>query len=359
MTELEAVVLLHLLKVPPAQQATLAEHFAALSACFDAPLDAVVKPLAAFSANPGAWLQRARDFIGTTQDAGIDLVAWPDPVYPSLLREIHHPPLLLFARGNLTALSLPQIAVVGSRNASGAGVRLAEDFSTALAAAGFAITSGLALGIDAAAHRGALKTGFTIAVVGAGVDVVYPRQHEALYRQIIAAGGVVVSEQAPGARPLRGHFPRRNRIISGLSAGVLVVEAALKSGSLITARLAMEQGREVFAVPGSIHNPLSRGCHRLIRDGAVLTETVDDIVAQLGGMLAFKAQECAPERSSNVHAVTPSKQKLLDAMGFDPVDFDTLADRAALASGELTATLSALELDGLIEKRAGWYQRVP
>jgi len=357
-TELEAAVLLHLLKVPPAQQLAVTEHFLTLSTCFETPLGALKNTLAEYFANPQGCLRQARDFIAATEDAGIHLVGWSDPSYPLLLREIHHPPLLLFARGDLGALSLPQIAIVGSRNASAAGARVAEGFAETLAASGFAVTSGLALGIDAAAHRGAMKTGVTIAVLGAGVDVVYPRQHQALSQQILANGGVILSEHAPGAPPLRSHFPRRNRIISGLSAGVLVVEAALKSGSLITARLAMEQGREVFAVPGSIHSPLSRGCHRLIREGAVLTETVEDIVTQLGGMLALKAEECGARPASDALQISQVAKGVLEAIGFDPVDFDLLASRLAHSPADLIAALSELELAGLIEKKAGWYQRI-
>ncbi|GIX31664.1 MAG: DNA processing protein DprA [Porticoccaceae bacterium] len=226
--------------------------------------------------------------------AGIQILPLTDPLYPSLLREIPDPPPWLFVRGRPEALSLPQIAIVGSRRASRFGLAQAERFAAQLAAGGFAITSGLAVGIDAAAHRGALRTGVTVAVLGSGLARIYPRQHRELAEEIVAGGGALVAELPPEAPPLPHHFPRRNRILSGLALGVLVVEAAAQSGSLITARHALEQGREVFAVPGSLHNPLSRGCHRLIREGAVLVECAADLVAELGGLLEHKAEELAP-----------------------------------------------------------------
>ncbi len=255
-------------------------------------------------------------------------------------------------------LSLPQIAVVGSRNASRSGSDQAERFAAALAEAGFTVTSGLALGIDAAAHRGALSGGRTLAVLGCGVDVIYPRRNRQLRQRILEGGGALVSELPPGSPPLRQHFPRRNRIISGLSAGVLVVEADLRSGSLITARLAMEQGREVFAMPGSVHNPRSRGCHQLIREGAVLAETLDDIVAPIGGLLGFAAG--AGERGDGA-TTDPTEDgahaAVLEALGFDPVDFDTLCQRLAMSVPELTTALVELELRGLVEQSGDRFQR--
>jgi DNA processing protein len=273
-----------------------------------------------------------------------------------LLREIPRPPPVLYVKGDVAALSLPQIAIVGSRHGSRSGVQVAESFAASLAASGFAVTSGMALGIDAAAHRGALRAGKTLAVLAGGVDVIYPRQHRELYGQILDRGGAILSEMPPGSQPQRHFFPQRNRLISGLATGVLVVEAAPKSGSLITARQAMEQGREVFAVPGSIHNPLARGCHQLIREGATLTETLTDMVNQLGGMLAFKAQEAGL-------AATPlpqdaREQAVFEKLGFDPVDFDTLAKELALPAAELTGLLVSLELQGLVENIAGFYQRI-
>ena len=264
---------------------------------------------------------------------------------------------MLYGCGDPGALALPGIAVVGSRNASRGGVEHATRFAAALAGSGFAIVSGLALGIDSAAHLGALKTGITVAVVGTGIDRVYPRQNLGLSRDIVAAGGVVVTEFPPGTPPLAGNFPRRNRIISGLSLGVLVVEAAPRSGSLITARQALEQGREVFAIPGSINNPLARGCHQLIREGAALVETAEDIVGQLGGMLAFKYVE-ARDGQAVASPVSAEASRVLSALGHDPADVDLLVARTGLPVAGLTAALVELELAGRVEHRDGRYARL-
>ncbi|HZR35908.1 MAG TPA: DNA-processing protein DprA, partial [Nevskia sp.] len=234
------------------------------------------------------------DWAGVEQDlawlaqssaAPRDVVTCRDPRYPPLLAQIAQPPLLLFTLGDAALLRLPQLAIVGARSASAQGAENAQAFATELARRGISVTSGLALGIDAAAHRGALAAdGYTIAVCGNGLDRIYPSRNREL-AHAIAARGLLVSEFPVGVAPLPEHFPRRNRIISGLALGTLVVEAARESGSLITARLAVEQGREVFAIPGSIHNPLARGCHSLIREGAKLVETVDDILAELAPQL--------------------------------------------------------------------------
>lgn len=300
----------------------------------------------------------ARAALTPLLERGVFLLCLADPGYPALLREIPSPPPLLYGCGNPAALALPAIAVVGSRNASRGGVEHATRFAAALAGSGFAIASGLALGIDSAAHVGALKTGITLAVVGTGIDRVYPRQHLGLWRDIVAAGGAVVSEFPPGTPPLAGNFPRRNRIISGLSLGVLVVEAALRSGSLITARQALEQGREVFAIPGSINNPLARGCHQLIREGAALVETAEDIVAQLGGMLAFKSVEAQAGPVAAALPVSPEASQVLAALGHDPADVDLLVARTGLPVAGLTAALVELELAGWVEHRDGQYSRL-
>lgn len=271
--------------------------------------------------------------------------------YPSLLKEISSPPPLLFVLGELETLSLPQIGVVGSRRPTAAGSNNATAFSRLLAASGFAVTSGLALGVDAQAHRGALQAGKTIAVTATGVDGVYPKQHLRLQQAILAAGGAVVTEFLPGTPPKAEYFPRRNRIISGMSLGVLVVEAALKSGSLITARAAANQGREVFAIPGSIHNPVSRGCHQLIKDGAKLVETAEDIVQELAGMLAYKRAELREEPDSD------EEQQILTAMGYDPIDIDRLIELTAFDIAELNPHLVTLEMKGLIENRDGFFIR--
>lgn len=296
-----------------------------------------------------------------------------DPYYPPLLREISCPPPVLFVWGNPDVLALPQLAIVGSRNATAEGVDTARSFAAHLAATGFCITSGLAEGIDAAAHLGAMQApgGRTIAVCGTGPDSVYPRRHTALAEQIVATGGAIVSEFAPGTPVSRSNFPRRNRIISGLSVGVLVVEASIRSGALITALHAMEQGREVFAIPGSIHNPVARGCHRLIREGVRLVETAADIVDELGGLLAglqrgdepgqqpADRHDTAAGRAVSATAPDTAHAGLLSAMSCNPVAADTLASRCGLTIGEVSSMLLILELQGLVRSLAGGrYQRI-
>jgi DNA processing protein len=276
------------------------------------------------------------------QGSGHAVVPFGSPHYPPLLAEIADPPLLLYCSGQLPLLAAPALAVVGSRNASAQGKANAHALSKALSGAGLTIVSGMALGIDGAAHAGALEgAGSTIAVVGSGVDQVYPQRHQGLAQQL-AAHGCIVSEYALGTPPMAANFPRRNRIISGLARGVLVVEAAARSGSLITARLAGDQGRDVFAVPGSIHSALAKGCHALIRDGATLVECADDVlqVLRMGAL--------APAASS-----PPPELGVLAALGHDPVPLDTLAARLGWSAGRLGACLLDLELDGLVELRPG------
>lgn len=273
-----------------------------------------------------------------------------DPAYPSLLREIADPPPWLYVMGNVEALQEPQLAVVGSRKPTATGLADAGAFAAALAAAGFVVTSGLAYGVDAAAHRGALTAaGRSIAVLGSGLDLIYPDRHQGLAREL-AVGGAVISELPLGTPPRPQQFPSRNRIISGLSLGVLVVEAALRSGSLVTARLALEQNREVFALPGSIHNPASRGCNVLIRQGAVLVTEVADILAELGGWLL-------PSTGESPALTTEIDSPLLAAIGFEPTPIDLLVERIALPLPELLVALGDLELDGLIEQRGGAWLR--
>ncbi|WP_295686208.1 DNA-processing protein DprA [uncultured Nevskia sp.] len=276
------------------------------------------------------------------------------PAWPARLAEIPAAPFGLFALGDIALLGEPQLAIVGARAASTQGRNDAQAFAEGLARAGLVITSGLALGIDAAAHRGALDAGgTTIAVCGNGLDRVYPARNREL-ALAIAERGLLVSEFPPGTVPRPEHFPRRNRIISGLSLGVLVIEAQLESGSLITARLAAEQGREVFALPGSIHNPMARGCHALIRNGATLTETVADILvelaAQLKPMLSPAAARAEPMADAPVDSL---EQRVLAAIGDQPVAIDQLASTLALGIAELGAALLSLELQGLIEARRG------
>jgi DNA processing protein len=283
--------------------------------------------------------------------AGNAIVTLADPRYPRRLLETADPPALLYCAGRVELLARPALAVVGSRNASAQGARDAEQFSRALSAAGLTIVSGMALGIDAAAHRGGLAAeGSTIGVLGTGVDMVYPKSNASLAGQI-AARGLLVSEFPLGTPALPHHFPRRNRIISGLALGCLVVEAASASGSLITARLALDQGREVFAIPGSIHSPVSRGCHELIKSGAKLVESAQDVLDELPG-----ERRAADPAGSD--APLP-EEPLLHEMGFEPVDIDSLCTRARRSAHEVSAELLRLELDGRVAALpGGLYQRL-
>jgi DNA processing protein len=347
-----------------------------------AQLKSLLKPAAAdalreYLNNPDAselGRRLAVDLAYIESQPELHCLLYSDPLYPRLLREIPRPPPILYVRGEPTCLSLPQIAIVGSRNPSGGGAENAERFGHYLAERGFAITSGLALGIDAAAHRGALRAGGkTIAVMGTGIDLIYPSRHRQLAREIIDSGGALVSEFPLGTASHACNFPQRNRIISGLSGGTLVVEAAVQSGSLITASYALQQDREVFAIPGSIHNPLARGCHQLIRQGATLVETAQDIVDQLAGLLSFKRQELKQARSqSDIFADAPqetpvghaqsvkldeSEQQLLQALGYDPLPVDVLAERTGMDIGNLSAQLIGLEIKGLVQQVGASYIR--
>lgn len=279
---------------------------------------------------------------------GHHLVTFHDRAYPAALAEIPDPPLLLHISGDPALLARPLVAVVGSRNASVQGRLDAESFAASLSGAGLCVVSGLALGIDTAAHEGALRgPGSTVAVVGTGLDRVYPARNRDLAHRI-AAHGCLVSEYALGTPPLAANFPRRNRIISGLAAGVLVVEAAAQSGSLITAQMAAEQGREVFALPGSIHSALAKGCHRLIRDGAQLVETVEEVLEAM--QVSPLAALPAPAR---LGAAAPEEDALLAALGADPVALDELLARVESDAGTLGARLLGLELAGLVAQLPG------
>jgi DNA processing protein len=293
--------------------------------------------------------------------------------FPPQLESIPQPPAALFVSGDASLLLRPQVAIVGARNATTAGRSTARTFATHLAQAGFVITSGLAEGIDGAAHEATLDAGLpTVAVIGTGPDRVYPRKHRALSARV-EAHGALVSEFLPGMAPRADHFPRRNRILAGLSLGTLVVEAGLQSGSLITARLAGEQGREVFAVPGSIHNPLARGCHRLIRDGVRLVESASEIVETLvpaaralGTELALRLEQSPAAGPGSGQAAPggwrgdPEYQRLLDVLGHDPAALDELAERTGQGAAELSSMLLMLELEGCIEGLPGGrYQRLP
>lgn len=303
-----------------------------------------------------AWLERPNHAFLTLSDAA----------YPQRLREIARPPLGLFCVGDVDLLNYPQFALVGSRNPTPNGAQHAREFAANLAQRGLVITSGLALGVDAAAHEGALSVeGATIAVCGTGLDRVYPASNRQLAKAI-AGSGLLISEFSPGTQAQRENFPRRNRVISGMSLGVLVVEAALKSGSLITARLAMEQGREVFAIPGSVHNPLARGCHRLIRDGAKLVEQADDILEEIADQLAGQIPAVVAQPPSNMDNAAPTApengaqspldedyQQLLQAMGHAPVAVDTLVQRSGLTAETVSSMLLILELEGRVSSAPG------
>ena len=278
-----------------------------------------------------------------------------DGAYPDLLAGISGPPLLLYINGTPDTLHLPGLAIVGSRNPTRGGRDHANAFSKHLAAAGFCIVSGLAEGIDTAAHRGALDVGAnTVACLGHGIDRVYPAKNRSL-AHAIAESGALVSEYPIGAPPERHHFPERNRIISGLSLGTFVVEAARKSGSLITARLAAEQGREVFALPGSIHNPLARGCHALIQQGAKLVETGNDIVQELSPLVAHLKQTPLESTPSDGSADAPDDdyKQLFAALDYDPANIDLIAKESGLTIAKLSSMLLLLELQGKVEAHSG------
>ncbi len=286
---------------------------------------------------------------------GNHLIPLSSKDYPELLRQIRGWPPVLYLKGNPDALHLPTLAIVGSRNPTRGGAENAVQFAKHLGQCGFAIVSGLAQGIDSAAHRGALAAGAqTLAVLGHGIDRVYPAANHDLAHHI-AANGALLTEYPLGTPPRREHFPARNRLISGLALGTLVVEAAYRSGSLITARLASEQGREVFAIPGSIHNPLAKGCHRLIRDGAKLVECAADIIDELqplvGHLMQHNDDEKGAEASRN--ARDPDYERLLASMGFDPVSADELAAKCALTIDQVSSMLLILELEGQVEVLQG------
>lgn len=298
------------------------------------------------------------DLEATTRwldDPAHHLVAWDDADYPRALLDIGHAPPVLFFIGRRPLLNQPALAIVGSRHATPQGKSNARDFARALGDAGLAIVSGLALGVDAAAHEGALATAAsTLAVIGTGPDRVYPARNRALARRIADIGGIV-SEFLPGTPPRKENFPRRNRLISGLARGVLVVEATLSSGSLITARWAGEQGREVFAIPGSIHSPFAKGCHKLIREGAKLVETAQDVLDELG--IGLRSTAGAPaQRGADASA---DQALLLETMGYDPVSVDALVERTGATADAITAGLVRLELDGLAcALPGGYWQRL-
>ena len=296
--------------------------------------------------NRGAEVEKALQWAAQPEHTVLTLA---DVEYPRQLLEIADPPALLYVAGSVKLLSSPALAVVGSRNATPQGLKNAQSFARAFSEAGLVIVSGLAIGVDSAAHSGGLEgRGSTIAVLGTGIDIVYPRRNESLAREI-SLRGALVSEFPLGTPPTAGNFPRRNRLISGLARGCLVVEATLDSGSLITARLAMEQGRDVLAIPGSIHSPLSRGCHSLIKQGAKLVESAQDVLEELGAAGVSETRSLEPGGGHD----------LLDKMGFDPCDIDGLIARSGLTAEIVSAILLQLELEGKVAGLpGGLYQRV-
>lgn len=307
------------------------------------------------------WAQVERDLVWLQQPSH-HLLCLNDPAYPPLLRQTDAPPPVLFVRGDLELLQTYQIAIVGTRHPTTEGRRTAYDFAAHLAGCGVTVTSGLALGIDAEAHRGALAQGRTVAVMGTGLNRVYPAANRELARQI-AEQGALVSELPLDTPAAAANFPRRNRIISGLALGTLVVEAAVQSGSLITARLAGEQGREVFAIPGSIHNPQARGCHSLIRQGAKLVETAADILEELGPLAAVVTAAVQSQPGSIPAAVPddldPDYQNLLNLLTQEPAAIDTLVERSRLTVDAVSSMLLILELQGYVAAApGGLYSRI-
>lgn len=367
----ETLALLTLVRAPltPAQRRRLLESHGSA--------------VAVVQAGPAAWRAAgvpAKVFAALVRpdrralDADLDwlqsphrrLLAWGEADYPALLARSEDPPAALFVEGDAGLLWFPQIAIVGSRHPTPGGAETAHRFASCLTAAGLVVTSGLAAGVDTRAHAGALPVGRTIAVIGTGPDRCFPSANGELMARI-ATAGAVVSEYPPGTEGFKANFPARNRIIAGLSLGTLVVEAAQRSGALITARLAAQAGREVFAIPGSIHNPLAQGCHRLIRQGAALVETPEEVLDGVAGMaqaladcLRARLQPAATrvESAATPRHVSPEQRNVLDALGADPVPLDLLAERAGLTLPRLSAILLAMELDGRVSADNGRYRRL-
>ncbi|MGB1263510.1 MAG: DNA-processing protein DprA [Cognaticolwellia sp.] len=300
--------------------------------------------------------------IAASEQCQSQIIPYDNPYYPELLQEIYDPPLVLFVRGNIELLSLSKIAIVGSRNASVSGREIAQQLAGELSQH-FVITSGLALGIDAQAHVGTLHhQGYTIAVVATGLDITYPARHKKLQKDILANHGLIISEFAPGVAPKAGHFPKRNRLISGLSVGVLVVEASLKSGSLITARCALEQGREVFSVPSSIYNKQAKGCHWLIKQGAKLAETMADITEEFEE-ISTDGLHLSRNKEKDNSTEKSEKQDLcndpmLASVGYEVTPVDMVASRSKLPIDVVLTRLTVLELRGLVSAVPGGYLKL-
>jgi DNA processing protein len=361
------LTLSHAAGVGPRTFSRLLEYFGEPIAVLAARSEALAAAGAGATAIAGIRAARCHTIadavLAWAQRAGAHVLIRSDWRYPPLLAQLPDAPAVLYIQGDPGLLSDPQLAVVGSRNPTVTGRETTRELARHLASCGLTITSGLAIGVDAAAHEGALEGGRTIAVMGTGPDRIYPAAHRSLARRI-AERGALVSEFPPGYGPRGANFPRRNRIISGLSMGTLVTEAAPRSGSLITARYANEQGREVFAIPGSIHNPLARGCHALIRQGAKLVETAQDVLEELAPMLSA-CLEPDPRRAPSDEPTSESRldadyRLLLDAMGHDPVSPDELIRRTGLQAKGVASMLLLLELEGYVSSNAGGrYSRLP
>ncbi len=349
------LALKHAPGVGPTRAAALIESYGSPRAVFEQSRESGA--LGAALRDPD-WAAVDADLAWAAAD-DCHLLCFDDPLYPTRLRDIADPPPVLYVRGDPRVLDTPQVAMVGSRNPSPLGQETARAFARHLAGVGLSVTSGLALGIDAEAHQGALDGGGgTVAVFGTGTDRIYPARHRQLAHAIVDAGGALVSELSPDMPPRPAHFPRRNRIISGLSLGTLVVEAAPRSGSLITARLAAEQGREVFAIPGSIHNPLARGCHRLIREGAKLVECAEDVLEELAPqLLALLESLPAVADKPAENDIDADQRRLLACVDHNPVSVDMLVDRSGLTADVVSSILLHLELQGYVVSATGGYAR--
>lgn len=300
------------------------------------------------------WAQIDTD-IAWLESSHAHVITLLDSRYPELLKQIPDPPSLLYVMGDVTLLNTEQLAIVGSRNPTHSGRQTAYEFARDLAQVGWTLTSGMALGIDGACHEGCMAAGGkTVAVIGTGLDRIYPARHRELAHQI-AEKGVLVSEFPLGTSPLPGNFPQRNRIISGLSRGVLVVEAAIQSGSLITAQLALEQNREVFAVPGSIHSPQSRGCNALIRQGAKLVETATHIYEELLDIVPLHPHSKDKSEQQSLDTLDSEYQKLLECVGYEPAAVDVVVQRSGLTADAVCSMLLVLELQGYIVATSGGY----
>ncbi len=353
---------LHLPGIGPRRFLRWLSHFADIQALFaasetewrsinlsDREIAALLSPNWAAVEKELVWLK----------DSNHAIVCFSDAAYPLLLKEIPDPPLVLYVKGNLAALSSAQLAIVGSRHATISGLQHARKFASSLAEAGLVITSGLALGIDSASHQGALAVkGTTLAVCGTGLQHIYPRRNKTLSEEIISQGGALISEFPLATGPLATHFPRRNRIISGLSLGVFVVEAALKSGSLITAQHALEQGREVFALPGPIHQALSRGCHHLIRQGATLVEKAEDIIDELSLCSSWRPKLALPAIAAANTMLDAAHRLVLEQISHEMTILDVIHCRSGLTASELSSILLTLELRGYIQSVSGGYVRI-